>query len=291
MSPLASALLARLPRRPVLVTFDVLRLLVALALPWVNAIWQVYVLIFLLQASSAAFTPTFQATIPDVLPKVAWPTTSRVRSVPCSRPGRGRGAVAVLPGRTGAQASRPLLKQVVDATGWSPEWLLRRLGGRMQGALRSAFLARAGLSKEVFIATGVVIAVLIDFSRIGIYAKEMAGVSRHLDYAADCGRTGCLPWCLHRQPHSAEDDDADRPGHSSPLYYSWWRLPLSSGCSEKRLCGRYSGRSSLAFIRSISACCDVTILRHNCCSSGSLSRLFSHIRIAPAWCGIIERRN
>lgn len=69
VSPLASALLARLPRRPVLVTFDVLRLLVALALPWVDAIWQVYVLIFLLQASSAAFTPTFQATIPDVLPK------------------------------------------------------------------------------------------------------------------------------------------------------------------------------------------------------------------------------
>lgn len=69
VSPLASAMLARLPRRPVLVTFDVLRLLVALALPWVDAVWQVYVLIFLLQASSAAFTPTFQATIPDVLPK------------------------------------------------------------------------------------------------------------------------------------------------------------------------------------------------------------------------------
>lgn len=52
----------------------------------------------------------------------------------------------------------------------------------MQGALRSAFLARAGLSKDVFIATGVVIAALIDFSRIGIYAKQMAGVSGHLDY-------------------------------------------------------------------------------------------------------------
>lgn len=69
VSPLASALLARWPRRPVLVALDVLRLLVALMLPWVDAIWQIYVLIFLLQASSAAFTPTFQATIPDVLPK------------------------------------------------------------------------------------------------------------------------------------------------------------------------------------------------------------------------------
>ena len=32
-------------------------------------IWQIYLLIFLLQAASAAFTPTFQATIPDILPK------------------------------------------------------------------------------------------------------------------------------------------------------------------------------------------------------------------------------
>jgi len=39
-----------------------------------------------------------------------------------------------------------------------------------QGAFRSAFLVRSGLSKEAFIATGVVIAVLVDFSRLAIYA-------------------------------------------------------------------------------------------------------------------------
>lgn len=33
-----------------------------------NQIWQIYVLIFVLQSSPAAFTPTFQATIPEVLP-------------------------------------------------------------------------------------------------------------------------------------------------------------------------------------------------------------------------------
>ena len=38
-----------------------------LVLPFVSAIWQVYLLVFLFQACSAAFTPTFQATIPDVL--------------------------------------------------------------------------------------------------------------------------------------------------------------------------------------------------------------------------------
>lgn len=38
-----------------------------------------------------------------------------------------------------------------------------------QGALRSAFLIKAGLTKEAFIATGVVIACIIDFSRLGVY--------------------------------------------------------------------------------------------------------------------------
>ena len=40
---------------------------VALSLPFVGEIWQVYVLIFVLQAASATFTPTFQSVIPDVL--------------------------------------------------------------------------------------------------------------------------------------------------------------------------------------------------------------------------------
>ncbi|MGO8608835.1 MFS transporter, partial [Rhizobium johnstonii] len=39
-----------------------------LILPFVDQIWQVYVLVFVLQSCSAAFTPTFQATIPDILP-------------------------------------------------------------------------------------------------------------------------------------------------------------------------------------------------------------------------------
>jgi uncharacterized protein len=52
----------------------------------------------------------------------------------------------------------------------------------MQGALRSAFLVRAGLSKESFIGTGVVVAVLIDVSRLGVYGKALAGVGGQLDY-------------------------------------------------------------------------------------------------------------
>jgi len=41
-----------------------------------------------------------------------------------------------------------------------------------QGALRSMFLLKAGLSKESFIATGVVIASLVDFSRLLVYSSK-----------------------------------------------------------------------------------------------------------------------
>ncbi|MEV7770288.1 MFS transporter [Kitasatospora sp. NPDC086791] len=68
IAPLAGALAGRLPRRTLMVAMDLTRACVALTLPFVDRVWQVYVLIFLLQAASAAFTPTFQATIPDVLP-------------------------------------------------------------------------------------------------------------------------------------------------------------------------------------------------------------------------------
>ena len=52
----------------------------------------------------------------------------------------------------------------------------------MQGALRSAFLIRSGLTKEEFVGTGVVIASLIDISRIGVYFKSPSQWSGRLDY-------------------------------------------------------------------------------------------------------------
>src|SRR3546814_17461242 len=39
-----------------------------LALPFVTEIWQVYLLIALLQTASAGFTPLFQSVIPEILP-------------------------------------------------------------------------------------------------------------------------------------------------------------------------------------------------------------------------------
>ena len=68
VAPVAAAFADRLPRRTMLVTLDLVRAAVALMLPFVSQIWEIDVLICVLQAASAAFTPTFQATIPDVLP-------------------------------------------------------------------------------------------------------------------------------------------------------------------------------------------------------------------------------
>ena len=53
----------------------------------------------------------------------------------------------------------------------------------MQGALRSAFLARAGLDKHAFVATGAAIAVLIDAVRTATYARDLAGEFARLDLA------------------------------------------------------------------------------------------------------------
>ena len=69
IAPIAGAFANRWPRRTVLVSLDLIRAAVALCLPFVSEVWQVYVLIFVLQSASAAFTPTFQATIPDILPE------------------------------------------------------------------------------------------------------------------------------------------------------------------------------------------------------------------------------
>ncbi len=51
-----------------------------------------------------------------------------------------------------------------------------------QGALRSAFLTKANLSKESFIATGVVIACMVDVSRLSLYSKQIYTQHQHIDY-------------------------------------------------------------------------------------------------------------
>src|SRR3954463_8046604 len=67
VAPIVGAFANQLPRRAFLVSMDLVRAAIALLLPFITEVWQIYILIFLLQSASAAFTPTFQATIPDVL--------------------------------------------------------------------------------------------------------------------------------------------------------------------------------------------------------------------------------
>jgi MFS family permease len=71
IAPIVGAFARRLPRRRFLIALDVARAGLVVCLPFVTEIWQIYLLIFLLNACSAGFTPTFQATIPDVLPDEA----------------------------------------------------------------------------------------------------------------------------------------------------------------------------------------------------------------------------
>ncbi len=71
IAPIVGGFAHRLPRRRLLIMLDVARAGFVVCLPFVTEIWQIYLLIFLLNACSAGFTPTFQATIPDVLPNEA----------------------------------------------------------------------------------------------------------------------------------------------------------------------------------------------------------------------------
>jgi len=46
-----------------------------------------------------------------------------------------------------------------------------------QGALRSMFLLRCGLTKESFIATGILIACVVDLTRLSVYFSRLSGVN------------------------------------------------------------------------------------------------------------------
>ncbi|WP_104180065.1 MFS transporter [Arthrobacter sp. B0490] len=69
VAPVMAALVERLPRKGVLVGADLVRAAIAMSLPFVDQVWQIYVLVFVLQSASATFTPAFQSLIPVVLPE------------------------------------------------------------------------------------------------------------------------------------------------------------------------------------------------------------------------------
>lgn len=71
IAPIVGAFSAQLSRQKFLVVLDLIRAGVVISIPFVSEVWQIYVLIFVLNACSAGFTPTYQATIVDLLPDEA----------------------------------------------------------------------------------------------------------------------------------------------------------------------------------------------------------------------------
>ena len=55
-----------------------------------------------------------------------------------------------------------------------------------QGALRSIFLIRYGLPKEQFLATGIIVACLVDFTRLSLYSKQLlsSNAVQHWEFVA-----------------------------------------------------------------------------------------------------------
>lgn len=69
LSPIAGALADRVDRKLILVSSDLGRMVVIGLMPFVTQAWQIYGLMFALNALTAFFTPTYQATIPLVTGK------------------------------------------------------------------------------------------------------------------------------------------------------------------------------------------------------------------------------
>lgn len=66
LSPLAGALADRMDRKTLMVAADLGRMVVIGLMPLVSEVWQVYVLMFALNALTAFFTPAYQAALPQV---------------------------------------------------------------------------------------------------------------------------------------------------------------------------------------------------------------------------------
>jgi MFS transporter, NRE family, putaive nickel resistance protein len=69
LSPLAGVIADRFDRKRLMVTTHLARMAIVCFLPFVTQVWQIYVLVLLLNAFYAFFTPTYTATIPLVTTK------------------------------------------------------------------------------------------------------------------------------------------------------------------------------------------------------------------------------
>jgi len=70
VAPLIASLAANVSRKKLLVSLDLIRALAVGSIAFVDQVWQVYVLIVVLSAGAAGFTPALQAVVPDIFEDV-----------------------------------------------------------------------------------------------------------------------------------------------------------------------------------------------------------------------------
>jgi len=67
LAPLVGSLAHKLPRRKWLIGLDLIRAPLILYLPFLSELWEIYLVLFIINGCSAGFTPVFQATIADIV--------------------------------------------------------------------------------------------------------------------------------------------------------------------------------------------------------------------------------
>lgn len=67
LSQPAGVLADRMNRKAMMIISDLVRFGLMALFPWVETIWQIYLMIFLINAATAFFTPTYDATIPEIV--------------------------------------------------------------------------------------------------------------------------------------------------------------------------------------------------------------------------------
>jgi MFS family permease len=67
VAPVAGALAQYLPKKAMLVSMDCFRFLLMLCFPFISHVWEIYLGVFFLSASSACFTPVYQAALPELI--------------------------------------------------------------------------------------------------------------------------------------------------------------------------------------------------------------------------------
>ena len=79
-APVSAALTERLPRKPLLITLDLIRAGSLVFLPFVGSVWQIYVLVFVASLASASFVLVYQSVVPYLLGSSEDYTLSLTRS-------------------------------------------------------------------------------------------------------------------------------------------------------------------------------------------------------------------